>query len=56
MLHVRQNSALRSAQFPRKAAEQETGDPVCYGQHDCVGSGIAGIARAAAKHSGGILL
>ena len=28
-----------------RTAEQETGCPSCYGQHDCAGSGIAGIAR-----------
>lgn len=38
-----------------RTAEQETGDPVCYGQHDCVGSGIAGIARAAKKPCSRIL-
>ena len=78
MRHVRQNSALRSAQFPAKAAAQKSryrrlahklllfpphlpngraGNrlPSCYGQHDCAGSGIAGIARAAKKPCSRIL-
>ena len=78
MQRVRQNSALRSAQFPHKAAAQKSryrrlahklllfppllpngraGNrlPRCYGQHDCVGSGIAGIARAAKKPCSRIL-